>query len=186
MATVSVRTTDLTPKIKDQAGVESDNQLYSLFWAAALMGAMSRPVRNWGVRVSDNLLRATIRGVSQDDLPSLARLAEIHTATGGDYTVAGLEFMIGVTNTRWNQNSPFNKQDGTPAKWSDFVDGVRYTSTQIDTSGTVRNWFSSAAIAADGLTVAQYITINAATGVQVRTHAAYQQLLPQTPLTPTP
>lgn len=188
MATITVRLTDLAPKIKDGAGVESDNQLYALMWAAALSGlTRNRMDRNWRAKLSDNLQRVTIENLSQDDLPSLQRLSEIHAATGGDYKIDGLEFMIGVTQARWDQNSPFFKADGTtPRKWSEFVDGVNYTSTQITTSGTTRNWFSSAAIDVNGLTVPQYNQINAATGVQVRTHAAYQQIAPQTPITPTP
>lgn len=174
MPNVSVRLTDLAPKIKDALGVESDNQLYSLFWVAAF-----RANQSWRVSVSTNLQRATIRRVAMEDLPSLARMAEIHTATSGEYSVDGLEFMIGVTIPRWTQNSPINKEGGTPYKWNEFVDGVRYTSTQFENAGVTRNWFSSAAIDPSGLTIPQYTAINGATGVQVRTHAAYQAIAPQ-------
>lgn len=174
MPNISVRLTDLAPKIKDALGVESDNQLYSLFWAAAF-----RANRSWKVSVSPNGQRATILNVAMEDLPTLARMAEIDAATAGEYTVTGLDVMIGVTNARWAQNSPINKEGGTPYKWNEFIDGVRYTSTQFENAGVTRNWFSSAAIDPNGLTIAQYVAINGATGVQVRTHASYQSIAPQ-------
>lgn len=218
MPSITVRFDDLNNKLSDG----SSNQLYKFFWIAAVQDLLRNSNgrhlesandgrRNWRVRLSNNLNRATISGVDQGELPGLTRLREIHQLTGGEYTIAGLHLFIGVTDARFgnpiqimrpstNPATP-QAQDPTPVndlpasvrqiildpnnaprKWDSFTSGTNYTFERIELNGTMRNWFSSHALSQNGISIEQYISLDAAQGTVIRTPEQFQAIRPVTPI----